>query len=89
MAMSEAAKDILLLKDLCNELIGQPPVPLMLGDNEGVISLSAKPGKHSKTKHIKNKYHMVRRNDKLKRMAVEHIGTETSWQTSRRRRWEL
>ncbi|POM60508.1 Integrase catalytic core protein, partial [Phytophthora palmivora] len=75
-AMSEAAKDILWLQGLCKELAWQHPVPLMLGDNEGAISLSTKPGKHSKTKHIENKYHMVRRNVELERMTVEHCGTE-------------
>lgn len=75
-AMSEAAKDILWLQGLCKELAWSHPVTLMLGDNEGATSLSAKPGKHSKTKHIENKYHMVRRNVELKRMAVKHCGTE-------------
>ncbi|KAE9331188.1 hypothetical protein PF008_g15553 [Phytophthora fragariae] len=75
-AMSEAAKDILWLQGLCKALAWQYPVPLMLGDNEGAISLSAKPGKHSKTKHIENKYHMVRRNAELKRMTVKHCGTK-------------
>ncbi|GMF39173.1 unnamed protein product [Phytophthora fragariaefolia] len=75
-AMSEAAKDILWLQGLCEELVWSHPVPLMFGDNEGAISLSAKPGKHSKTKHIENKYHMVRRNVELKRMTVTHCGTE-------------
>ncbi|OWZ15238.1 polyprotein [Phytophthora megakarya] len=75
-AMSEAAKDILWLQGLCKDLAWQHPVPLLRGDNEGAIALSTKPGKHSKTKHIDNKYHMVRRNVELDSMAVEHCGTE-------------
>ncbi|GMF43829.1 unnamed protein product [Phytophthora fragariaefolia] len=75
-AMPEAAKDILWLQGLCKELAWLHPVPLMFGDNEGTIELSVKPGKHSKTKHIEKKYHMVRRNVELKRMSVKHCGTE-------------
>ncbi|GMF63018.1 unnamed protein product [Phytophthora fragariaefolia] len=75
-AMSEAAKDVLWLQGLCKELAWLHPVSLMFGDNEGVIALSVKPGKHSKTKLIENKYHMVRRNVELKRMTVKHCGTE-------------
>jgi len=37
---------------------------------------TAKPGKHSKSKHIDNKYHMVRRNVELKRLTTQHIGTD-------------
>ncbi|KAE9312557.1 hypothetical protein PF008_g19939 [Phytophthora fragariae] len=75
-AMSEAAKDMLWLQGISKALAWQNPVPLMLDDNEGAISLSVKPGKHSKTKHIENKYHMVRKNVELKRMKVDHCGTE-------------
>ncbi|GMF44741.1 unnamed protein product [Phytophthora fragariaefolia] len=73
--MSEAAKDILWLQGLCKELVWLHPVPLMFGDNQGAIALSVKPGKHSKTKHIENKNHRVRRKVELKRITV-HSGTE-------------
>ncbi|GMF24210.1 unnamed protein product [Phytophthora fragariaefolia] len=76
MAISEAAKDILWLQGLCKELAWLHPVPLMFGDNEGAIALSVKPGKQSKTKHIENKYHMVRRDVELKRITVKHCGSE-------------
>ncbi|OWY98408.1 Retrovirus-related Pol Polyprotein from transposon TNT 1-94 [Phytophthora megakarya] len=75
-AMSEATKDLLWLAGLCRELSWTHPVPLLLGDNQGAISMSAKPGKHSKSKHIENKHHMVRRNVELKRITTEHVGTE-------------
>ncbi|KAG3153160.1 hypothetical protein C6341_g16043 [Phytophthora cactorum] len=38
--------------------------------------LITKPGKHSKSKHIDNKYHMVRRNVGLKLLTMQHIATE-------------
>ncbi|KAG3126104.1 hypothetical protein PI126_g22469 [Phytophthora idaei] len=75
-AMSEATKDVVWLAGLCEELAWKHPVPLLLGDNEGAISLTTKPSKHSKSKHIDNKYHMVRRNVELKLLTTQHIGTE-------------
>ncbi|KAG3115462.1 hypothetical protein PI125_g5539 [Phytophthora idaei] len=75
-AMSEATKDVLWLAGFCEELTWKHPVPLLLGDNEGAISLTAKPGKHSKSKHIDNKYHMARRNVELKLLTTQHIGTQ-------------
>ncbi|KAE8911626.1 hypothetical protein PF003_g4602 [Phytophthora fragariae] len=75
-AMSEATKDLLWLSGLCKELEWKHSVPLLLGDNQGAIALTAKPGKHSKSKHIDNKRHMVRRNVELKLLTTQHVGTE-------------
>ncbi|KAE9332414.1 hypothetical protein PF008_g14954 [Phytophthora fragariae] len=75
-AMAEATKDLLWLAGLCNELSWKHPVPLLLGDNQEAIALTAKPGKHSKSKHIDNKYHMVRLNVELQRLTTQHVGTE-------------
>jgi len=75
-AMAEATKDVLWLAGLCKELKWKHPVPLLLGDNQGAISLSVQPGKHSKTKHINNNYHLVRRTVELKQLTTHHIGTE-------------
>ncbi|KAE9281914.1 hypothetical protein PR003_g27542 [Phytophthora rubi] len=75
-AMSEATKDLLWLSGLCKELEWKHSVPLLLVDNQGAIALTAKPGKHSKSKHIDNKRHMVRRNVELKLLTTQHIGTE-------------
>jgi len=75
-AMAEATKDLLWLAGLCMELSWPHPVPLLLGDNQGAISLTTKPGKHSKSKHVDNKYHLVRRSVELKQLTTQHIGTE-------------
>ncbi|KAE9276578.1 hypothetical protein PR003_g29026, partial [Phytophthora rubi] len=75
-AMSEATKDLLWLSGLCKELEWKHSVPLLLGDNQGAIALTAKPGKHSKSKHIDNKRQMVRRNVELKLLITQHVGTE-------------
>ncbi|KAE9208593.1 hypothetical protein PF004_g16720 [Phytophthora fragariae] len=74
--MAEATKDLLWVADLCGELDWKHCTPELLGDNMGAIALTAKPGKHSKSKHIENKYHMTRRNVKLNRPTTRHIGTE-------------
>jgi hypothetical protein len=60
---------------LCDELKWKHPMSLMLGDNEGAISMTVKPGKQSKSKHIDNKRHMVRCNVELKQL-ITQIGTE-------------
>ncbi|KAE9074115.1 hypothetical protein PF010_g24805 [Phytophthora fragariae] len=75
-AMAEATKDLIWLAGLCKELGWKHPVSLLLGDNQGAIALTAKPGKHSKSKHIDNKYHMVRRNVELKLITTQHVGTD-------------
>ncbi|KAE9011593.1 hypothetical protein PF011_g9304 [Phytophthora fragariae] len=75
-AVAEATKDLIWLAGLCKELGWKHPVPLLLGDNQGAIALTAKPGKHSKSKHIDNKYHMVRRNVELKRFPTQHVDTD-------------
>ncbi|KAE9306605.1 hypothetical protein PR003_g21199 [Phytophthora rubi] len=75
-AMSEATKDLLWLSGLYKELEWKHSVPLLLGDNQGAIALTAKPGKHPKSKHIDNKRHMVRRNVELKLLTTQRIGTE-------------
>ncbi|GMF61107.1 unnamed protein product [Phytophthora fragariaefolia] len=43
-AMAEATKDLIRLAGLCKELGWKHPVPLLLGDNQGAIALTAKPG---------------------------------------------
>ncbi|KAE8958809.1 hypothetical protein PR001_g30929 [Phytophthora rubi] len=75
-AVAEATKDLIWLAGLCKELGWKHPVPLLLGDNQGAIALTAKSGKHSKSKHIDNNYHMVRRNVKLKRFTTQHVDTD-------------
>ncbi|RAW26144.1 hypothetical protein PC110_g17447 [Phytophthora cactorum] len=52
------------------------PVPLLLRDNQGAIALTAKPGNHSKSKRIDNKYQMVRINVELKRLTTQHLCTD-------------
>ncbi|OWZ19805.1 Integrase, catalytic core protein [Phytophthora megakarya] len=75
-AMSEATKDLLWLVGLCKQPHWTHPVPLLYGDNQGAIALTSKPGKHSKSKHIDNKHHMVRYNVEINRIDTQHVGTD-------------
>ncbi|GMF26347.1 unnamed protein product [Phytophthora fragariaefolia] len=75
-AIAETTKDLIWLAGLCKERCYKHPVPLLLGDNQGDIALTAKPGKHSKWNHIDNKYHMVRRNVELQRITTQHVSTD-------------
>ncbi|KAE9338494.1 hypothetical protein PR003_g11471 [Phytophthora rubi] len=42
----------------------------------GSIRLASKPGKHRNTKHIMNKFHLVRHLVEKKCLRTEHVGTE-------------
>ena len=75
-AMNEGLKDVLWLVGLCKELKWQHTVPVLVGDNTGCISLTARPGKHSKTKHIENKYHMIRHLVEKDLIRTRHVRTD-------------
>jgi len=74
-AMSEGVKDILWAVGLCEELRWTVEGPVLYGDNMGSIYMSVKPGKHSKSKHINNKYHLTRHLVEDKRLETKHVGT--------------
>jgi hypothetical protein len=74
-AMSEGVKDILWAVSLCEELRWTVEGPVLYGDNMGSIYMSVKPGKHSKSKHINNKYHLTRHLVEDKRLETKHVGT--------------
>lgn len=74
-AMNEGTRDLLWLTDLCKELSWPSAKPELRGDNKSCIFLTAKPGKHSKTKHIQNKFHLVRHLVEAERLRTSHVGT--------------
>lgn len=53
------------------------PVPPPQGKTKYVWPIS-KPGKAFENQHIENKFHVVRRNIKLKHITVKHCGTEST-----------
>jgi hypothetical protein len=75
-AMNEGIRDLMWLKGLCEELQWQVDDAVLLGDNKAALYLSEKPGKHSKTKHIENKYHYVRNLVEQNEVRTEHCSTE-------------
>ncbi|POM65554.1 Integrase catalytic core protein [Phytophthora palmivora] len=74
-AMNEGTRDLLWLIDLCEELSWPFATPEIRGDNKSCIYLTAKPGKHSKTKHIQNKFHLVRHLVENEQLRTRHVGT--------------
>lgn len=74
-AMNEGTRDLLWLTDLCKELSWPSAKPELRGDNKSCIFLTVKPGKHSKTKHIQNKFHLVRHLVEAERLRTSHVGT--------------
>ena len=63
MGMTQAAKEILWLRVLLDE-IGAfkhiPPMSTLNGDNQGAIALPHNPEYHARTKHIDIQYHFIR-----------------------------
>ena len=75
-AMNEGARDVMWLRNLCKELLWNFHLPLLRCDNQAAICLTDRPGKHSKSKHIENKYHYVRRIKELKLVDTKYCSTE-------------
>jgi hypothetical protein len=63
MGMTQAAKEILWLRVLLDE-IGAfkhiAPMATLYGDNQGAIALARNPEYHQRTKHIDIQYHFIR-----------------------------
>ncbi|POM61971.1 putative Polyprotein [Phytophthora palmivora] len=76
MAMNEGTRDLLWLTGLCEELNWVFARPEIRGDNKSCLYLNAKPGKHSKTKHIQNKFHLVRHLVEDEQLRTRHVGTK-------------
>ncbi|KAE8907714.1 hypothetical protein PF005_g12845 [Phytophthora fragariae] len=75
-AMNECTRDLLWFEGLLDELLWKHDLPVLRGDNMGSIRLASKPGKHRNTKHIMNKFHLVRHLVEKKCLRTEHVGTE-------------
>uniref|UniRef100_A0A5S6Q5K6 Reverse transcriptase Ty1/copia-type domain-containing protein n=1 Tax=Trichuris muris TaxID=70415 RepID=A0A5S6Q5K6_TRIMR len=75
-AASEAAKELIWLKNLYNELAVVQPKPTLFVDNMGAVKLSKNPEFHKRTKHIAVRFHFVREKWKEGEFDVQHIGGE-------------
>jgi hypothetical protein len=74
-AMNEGVRDVLWVVGLCEELGWRRNTPLLRGDNQAALYLTRKPGKHSRTKHIANKFHLVRHLVEAGELCTKHVGT--------------
>lgn len=77
-AMNEGVKDLLWIIGLCEELKWPTSTPLLRGDNQAALYLTEKPGKHSNTKHICNKFHLVRHLVEDGKMRTLHVPTDSN-----------
>ncbi len=77
MAMSEAVKEILWLKQLLQEIMPQVPVEpaVLYCDNQAAIAISKNDVHHDRTKHINIRYHFIRETIVNKEIEVEWVQT--------------
>ena len=59
-AISEAAKEMIWLKNFLNELGKEQDDAPMFSDSQSAISLAKNPVFHSRCKHIQLRYHFIR-----------------------------
>jgi hypothetical protein len=63
-AIGHAAKEMLWLRQLCQELdlqnIGAPPVYMINSDSQSALAAIKNPVNHSRTKHIDIRHHFIR-----------------------------
>ncbi|OWY97635.1 polyprotein [Phytophthora megakarya] len=64
----------LWLIHLCEEIIWTFATPEIRGDNKSCIYVTVKPGKHSKTKNIQKKFHVVCHLVEKERLWTRHVG---------------
>ncbi|BES98060.1 Hydra magnipapillata [Nesidiocoris tenuis] len=78
MAMTEATKEAICLKNLLADLnVIKPEEPVSLkNDNRGAQELARNPVYHSRTKHIDIRHHFVREAVEEKKIVLQHTPTE-------------
>lgn len=76
MALAEAAKEGIYLKNLLNELIGFNEVITIFNDNQGAQKLSANPVHHKRSKHIDVRHHFIRDTVGQGLISVKHVSTD-------------
>ncbi|KAG7828601.1 hypothetical protein KL920_003738 [Ogataea angusta] len=79
MAMSDAVKELLWLKQLMKELsVLGSYVPILFGDNTSSISLAKHPTQHQRTKHIDIRYHFIRDHILKGDLQIEHVDSQSN-----------
>jgi hypothetical protein len=72
-AASEAAKEIVWLKRLFDDIAPLTSVPILQVDNASAVRLAGNPEFHQRTKHIDIRYHFVREKYLNGEIRVQHI----------------
>lgn len=72
-ALTEAVKESLWLKQLLSELGIHDTVPIIKCDNQAAISLSKYNTNHKRSKHIEIRYHFIRNLSERREIQVEYI----------------
>ncbi|XP_073817619.1 uncharacterized protein [Musca autumnalis] len=80
-AASEAAKELMWLKSLYNDLINYNEVPVIHIDNTAAIRLSQNPEFHKRTKHISLKHFFIREKLHAKTVNITLTDLRVPWVT--------
>ena len=75
-AASEAAREVVWLKRLLNELVALDGVPEIQIDNEAAIRLAQNPEYHRRTKHIQTRHFFIREQVAEGEIGVKSVTTE-------------
>lgn len=75
MAISEAAKEAIYLKNLLNELTGNVHCISLYNDNQSAINLSASHIYHKRSKHIDIRHHFIREVISNKQILLKYLPT--------------
>ena len=78
MAMSEAVKEVLWLRQFVHEVTPHLPVELAVlhCDNQAAIAISKNDVHHDRTKHINIRYHFIRETIVSKEIEVQWVPTK-------------
>lgn len=75
-AANEAAKQIIWLKRLYNEIAEKKQKPILYIDNLSTVRLTKNPEFHRRSKHIEVRYHFVRERFQEGCFDIQHISGE-------------
>ena len=70
-ALTNAAKELLWIKQILNELNRKFETPVIYGDNKSSICLAMNPEFHSRSKHIDVRHHFIREKFKEKEFVLD------------------
>ncbi|CAK1595011.1 unnamed protein product [Parnassius mnemosyne] len=75
MAIAEACKEAIYLKNLSSDIIGCNYTVIIYNDNQGAQKLTENPLFHKRTKHIDIRYHFIREAVSNSLVKIEYLST--------------